>query len=31
MLREGRLEESGCFEELMRKKGYFYALFTVAQ
>ena len=31
VLREGRLEESGAFDELMQKKGYFYALFTVAQ
>lgn len=31
VLKEGRLEESGSFEELMQKKGYFYALYTVAQ
>ena len=27
----GRIEERGTFEELMEKKGYFYALYTVAQ
>lgn len=31
VLKNGRIEESGSFEELMEKKGYFYALFTVAQ
>ena len=31
VLKEGKLEESGSFEELMVKKGYFYALFTVSQ
>lgn len=31
VLKNGRIEESGSFEELMKKKGYFYALFTVAQ
>ncbi len=31
VLRDGRIEETGCFDELMQKKGYFYALFTVAQ
>lgn len=31
VLKDGRLEESGSFEELMDKKGYFYALFAVSQ
>ena len=31
VLRDGRIEERGTFEELMEKKGYFYALYTVAQ
>lgn len=31
VLKDGRIEESGTFEELMEKKGYFYALYTVAQ
>lgn len=31
VLRGGRIEETGSFEELMKNKGYFYALFTVAQ
>ena len=31
VLKDGRIEETGCFDELMQKKGYFYALFTVAQ
>lgn len=31
VMKNGRIEESGCFEELMEKKGYFYALYTVAQ
>lgn len=31
VLRGGRIEEAGSFEELMKNKGYFYALFTVAQ
>lgn len=30
-LKDGRVVESGGFDELMAKKGYFYALFTVAQ
>ncbi len=30
-LRNGRVEESGTFEELMEKKGYFYSLYTVSQ
>ena len=30
-LKNGRIAESGSFDELMEKKGYFYALFTVAQ
>ena len=30
-LKNGRIAESGSFEELMEKKGYFYSLFTVAQ
>ena len=31
VLKNGRIAESGSFDELMEKKGYFYALFTVAQ
>ena len=31
VLKEGRLAESGSFQELMDRKGYFYALFTIAQ
>ena len=31
VLRDGRIAESGSFDELMGAKGYFYALFTVAQ
>lgn len=31
VLRGGRIEEAGSFAELMANKGYFYALFTVAQ
>lgn len=31
VLRDGRIEESGSFDELMAEKGYFHALFTVAQ
>ena len=31
VLKNGTLAESGSFDELMRQKGYFYALFTVAQ
>lgn len=31
VMKNGRIEESGRFEELMEKKGYFYALYTVAQ
>lgn len=31
VLKDGRIEESGTFDELMEKKGYFYALYTVAQ
>lgn len=30
-LRGGRIEEAGSFADLMANKGYFYALFTVAQ
>lgn len=30
-LKSGRLEESGTFEELMAKRGYFYSLYTVTQ
>ncbi|MGN0998001.1 MAG: ABC transporter ATP-binding protein [Faecousia sp.] len=30
-LRNGRIAESGTFEDLMRKKGYFYSLYTVSQ
>ena len=28
---DGRIDETGSFDELMEKKGYFFALFTVAQ
>lgn len=31
VMRQGRLEESGSFEELMAKRSYFYSLFNVAQ
>lgn len=31
VLKKGRLEEVGGFEELMEKKGYFYSLYTVSQ
>lgn len=31
VLRGGRIEEAGSFADLMADKGYFYALFTVAQ
>lgn len=31
VLKDGRVEEKGSFDELMDKKGYFYALYTVAQ
>lgn len=31
VLKNGKVEESGNFEELMNKKGYFYSLYTVAQ
>lgn len=31
VLRSGRIEETGSFADLMANKGYFYALFTVAQ
>ncbi|MCR5847952.1 MAG: ABC transporter ATP-binding protein/permease [Lachnospiraceae bacterium] len=30
VLKDGRIEEKGRFEDLMAKKGYFYALYTVA-
>ena len=30
-LKNGRITESGSFDELMAKKGYFYSLFTVSQ
>ena len=30
-LKNGRLIESGTFDELMAKKEYFYSLFTVSQ
>lgn len=29
-LKDGRVAETGTFDELMAKKGYFYALYTVA-
>ena len=31
VLRGGRIEEAGSFADLMANKGYFYALFTIAQ
>lgn len=31
VLRNGRIEESGTFDDLMEKNGYFHALYTVAQ
>ncbi len=31
VLKDGRLNEYGTFEELMKKKGYFYSLYTIAQ
>lgn len=31
VLKNGRIDETGRFDELMEKKGYFYALFTVTQ
>ena len=31
VLKDGRIEEMGTFHELMERKGYFYALFTVSQ
>lgn len=31
VLKDGHIEESGSFDELMAEKGYFHALFTVAQ
>ena len=30
VMKNGRIEERGTFDELMAKKGYFYALYTVA-
>ncbi|MCR5128832.1 MAG: ABC transporter ATP-binding protein/permease [Lachnospiraceae bacterium] len=31
VLKDGKIEETGTFNELMERKGYFYALFTVSQ
>ena len=31
VLKDGRIEETGSFDELMARKGYFYALYTVSQ
>ncbi|MBP5606812.1 MAG: ABC transporter ATP-binding protein [Lachnospiraceae bacterium] len=31
VLKDGRIEEKGTFSELMEKKGYFHALFTISQ
>lgn len=31
VMKDGRIEETGTFDELMAGKGYFYALFTVSQ
>ena len=30
-MKAGRIIESGTFEELMEKKGYFYSLYTISQ
>ena len=30
-LKNGAIEESGTFDELMERKGYFYSLYTVSQ
>ena len=31
VLKDGRIAESGSFDELMEQRGYFYALYTVSQ
>ena len=31
VMKDGRLKEQGTFDELMAKKDYFHALFTVAE
>ena len=31
VLKDGRIAETGTFDELMEQKGYFYSLFTVSQ
>ena len=31
ILKDGRIAESGSFDDLMAQKGYFYALYTVSQ
>lgn len=31
VMKDGRIEERGSFDELMKKRGYFYALYTVEQ
>ena len=31
VMHHGKVEESGTFEELLEKKGYFYSLYTVSQ
>ena len=31
VLKDGRIAESGSFDDLMAQKGYFYALYTVSQ
>lgn len=31
VIKDGRVNECGSFDELMRQNGYFHALFTVAQ
>ena len=31
VLKDGQIVERGTFEDLMEEKGYFYALYTVAQ
>lgn len=31
VLKNGQVAEQGMFDELMKKKGYFYSLFTVSQ
>jgi ATP-binding cassette subfamily B protein len=30
-LKDGRIEESGCFDALMEQRGYFYGLFLIGK